>query len=92
MSQPRIPVGGLWTFYLFLGNLVPDHLFQGILEVGYKIPFSRMPGFSGICQILGASKYASMLLEEVSTLLQNRQLNLSLRMSKKDITLSTFLF
>ena len=52
----------------FLEGHIPDGLIRGILEVGYRIPFTKVPHFQGIRQTPLTGKYADMLLEEVSTL------------------------
>ena len=73
MDLPDIPVGGhVWKFRSFWGNLVLDCLVQGILQEGYKIPFTRIPRFSGIRPTPVVGKYASVLIDEVSGLLQKQ--------------------
>lgn len=73
MLQPQIPVGGrVWSFRSFWGRLVKDRLVQGILDVGYRIPFAQTPRFSGIRRTPLAGKYANVLLNEVSDLLRKR--------------------
>ena len=51
-------------------DLSLDGLVPGILEVGYKIPFKSLPIFQGIRQTPVARKYANVLLDKVSALLQ----------------------
>ena len=72
-----LPVGGrVWKFRSFWGNLALDRLVQGILQEGYKIPFTRTPPFSGIRPTPVSGKYATMLLDKVSGLLQKQALEL----------------
>ena len=71
MLSPSLPVGGrVWAFRSFWANLALDRLVQGILDVGYKIPFFSRPRFAGVRSTPLVGQYASVLLEEVSALLQ----------------------
>ena len=67
---PDLPVGGrVWEFSHFWRDLPLDRLVRGILEVGYKIPFTNLPVFRVVLQTPLVGKYADVLLVEVSTVL-----------------------
>ena len=60
-------------------DLSLNGLVRGILEVGYKIPFKFLPVFRGKRQTPLAGKYANVLLDKVSALLQKGAIERILR-------------
>ena len=69
MENPDLPVGGrLQQFAPFWDKFATDSLVRGVLQEGYRIPFTTLPRFTGVRNTPLIGQYANVLLDEVATL------------------------
>ena len=75
--KPQIPVSGrLLHFKQEWVKYRPSVWVLRILDVGYIIPFKKLPVFQGVKQTPLKGEYAQVLLEEVNTLLRKGAIEL----------------
>ena len=69
--QPDLLVRGwVQAFAIFWDRFSLKSLFRGILQEGYKIPFTQWPNFTSDYPTFLVRQYSEVLLDEVTTLSQ----------------------